>query len=216
MRKTNARIAIVSAVAGLLVATAAQAASPWGLYGTASSVKTGTGANPWAIQISSATTAGDFSTLTYGGAFFVPPSGGLLFSQLYQISADYDLLTGSFGGGAPRFSVGIDVNGDGVADGNVFIYLGTPPSFNDSPVGWQNTGNLLAATDSRFDTSQVGGTFYDTYSDALTLVGSLNVVYVSLDVDGGWLAPYDQVLDVDNVTVNNFVLSARGFSKKTN
>lgn len=79
----------------------------------------------------------------------------------------------------------------------------------ESPNGWKTTGNLISATDQRYDTSQVGGTFYDTHAGALALVGTWKVLGISLVVDSGWLFP-QQVILVDNVMVNNFQLIAHG------
>src|SRR5215470_1254941 len=89
------------------------------------------------------------------------------------LSADYEMQTGCFGGGAPRFQVRIDYDNDGMisaGDKSVFIYWGSPPNFTDCPAGWSNTGNLIAATDLRYDLSSVGGGFYSTHTDAVGLV----------------------------------------------
>jgi hypothetical protein len=94
--------------------------------------------------------------------------------------------TNCFGGGSPRFSLGM-------SDGsNIFVYLGTYPSFADCPAKntWFSTGNL--ATDGaglRWDTSQIcSGTFYNTYSGAITCANTLGLTVdsISLVTDGGW------------------------------
>jgi hypothetical protein len=99
------------------------------------------------------------------------------------------------------------MDGDGDADGNVFVYLGPYPNFTGCFFGWQNTGNLISSTDLRYDTSQVGGTFYDTHAGAVALVGSKDVLGVQLVVDSGWMFPRGQAVLVDNVTVNNHKLT---------
>jgi hypothetical protein len=128
----------------------------------------------------------------------------LAFSGLTELSADYDMQTGCFGGGSPRFQVRVDYDNDGLisaGDRNVFIYWGTPPNFTDCPSGWGNTGNLIASSDLRYDLTSVGGAFYSTHTDAVNLIGTLTVLRVSVIVDGGFTG--GQVALVDAFKVNN-------------
>jgi hypothetical protein len=194
---------VVSA-AVLWASLTAQAAQPWSLFGDAQFVREGGKGNQWAIELSSSDTS--FSGISFS------PRKDTTFADLRQLSASYKILEGGFGGGSPRFQVALDTDGDGDFDGNVFIYLGTPPNFNDNPVGWQSTGNLLASEDLRFDLTQFGGPFYGSYEDALALVGDADVLSVDLVVDGGWLA--DQVILFDDVRVDNFKLNAQGAAKQ--
>jgi hypothetical protein len=63
---------------------------------------------------------------------------------------------------------------------------------------------MIGLSDLRYDTSQyAGGTFYDTYENAKTLMGALPVLRASLVIDSGWGG--DQRLDVSNTTVNDNV-----------
>jgi len=101
-------------------------------------------------------------------------------------------------------------------NGHVFVYLGPTPDFTGCTIGtWEETGNLIGSADARFDISQlVAGSPYMAYADALTALGTMAerpVLYVMLVADGGWAA--DQVIIVDNVRVNNFRLTAKGFKK---
>jgi len=75
---------------------------------------------------------------------------------------------------------------------------------------------MITMTDLRYDTSQVGGTFYDTYSNALLLAGSMPIIRASLVLDGGWAG--DQVMAPSNVTVNSntFVPAAGGLAPTCN
>jgi hypothetical protein len=211
MRTATGRIGLVVAAAiALIGAGAAQAAAPWSAFGNAESVKVD---KDWAIALTS-----DFSSASsddwYGGVAFSPRKG-LTFSGIKQLSTDYMLAAGTLGGGSPRFQINIG-DGDGNHVGNVFVYLGTPPNFMDDTEGWQSTGNLIKATDLRYDTSQVGGTFYDDYDGAVELVGNAEVLGIQLVVDGGWGPWADggvQSVFVDDVRVNNFKLSAKGFKK---
>ena len=60
---------------------------------------------------------------------------------------------------------------------------------------------MINLADLRYDTSQVGGTFYDSYTNAMTLVGGMSVVRASLVLDSGWAG--DQVLTLTSATVNS-------------
>jgi hypothetical protein len=221
--KKEQTILIISCLTLLifLMVTPASALGPWSLYGTAASVKEGQRPNRWAIETTSDCPPGpvicfENDTFTYGGIEFRHPNRKLTFKKIYRLATDYAFKQGDCAGGSPRFSIAIDMDGDGdftqPEDGHVFVYIGEAPNFDTCETGWQNTGNLISSTDSRFDTSQVGGSFYDTYDNALELVGDKRVVYVSLDLDGGWI-DYQEIL-FDNVAVNNFTLRARGFMKK--
>jgi hypothetical protein len=177
----------------------------WELFGNAERVKVGKGDFAYAL------TSDLLADAPYGGVAFTP-KGELTFADITRLSADYRLLDGA-AGGSPRFQVTVR-NEDG-EEGNVFIYLGTEPNFDDGPGDWESTGNLIGSTDLRFDTTQVGGQFYDDYEGALELVGGLEVVEVALVVDGGWFPGFEdgQTVLVDNVRVNSTVLSGKGKSK---
>jgi hypothetical protein len=65
---------------------------------------------------------------------------------------------------------------------------------------------LITLTDLRYDTSHYpGATFYDTYAHALTLIGTLPIVRLSLVLDSGWQdAPNgNQRLTLTSGTVND-------------
>ncbi len=195
------------------IAMASAGSRPWSAFGEAFAVKLGEGSNPWAVLLRSDAEPG------YGGVAF-HPAEDLTFAGIYRLKSDFDVTDDDCGGGAPRFSVAIDQNGDGAfkqapggPDGNVFVYFGPFPNFVSCPAGWHSTGNFIEVTDLRFDTSQVGGTFYDSYSNALTLVGTKRVLWVSLVVDAGWFSSDgEQTILVDNVEVNDHILSAKGFA----
>lgn len=132
--------------------------------------------------------------------FMVP--AGTTVSGLNNLEATLMAVTGTCGGGSPRFSVVTSA-------GNIFVYPGTAPNFNSCSNG--STGNLLTTADLRVDTSQLpGGTFYDTWAHAVTIAGSDQVTEIDLVVDGGWLA--SQTFVVSEATVNatsySFVPSA--------
>jgi hypothetical protein len=60
---------------------------------------------------------------------------------------------------------------------------------------------MINLADIRYDTSQVGGTLYDSYGHALTLVGGMAIGRASLVLDSGWEG--DQVLTLTSATVNS-------------
>jgi len=201
-----ALVAIVGLVVGWTVGPAA-AAPKWLLFGDAMFVKEGQGDNPWALQLRSDPTIPP----TFGGVRFTPPGEPMVFTDLWSLGTDYDVTDDDCGGGSPRFQVRMDMDGDGMGDANVFVYIGPFPNFSGCAGGWQSTGNLIGATDARYDLTQVGGTFYDTYGNAVALVGGKTVTRVSLPVDAGWaFADGEQTILVDNVTVNDHVLSGHG------
>lgn len=127
-------------------------------------------------------------SLTYGYMVMYPLRGDTL-DQLTNLATEYYVENGCFGGGSPRFSIVMSnaVN----KNKEVQVYIGTPPAFNDCPTRdtWQPTGNL--ATDSagtRWDTSQIGGSFYSTYSAAVALADAqgYKIDEIILGTDGGW------------------------------
>jgi hypothetical protein len=84
---------------------------------------------------------------------------------------------------------------------SVFIYYGDYPNFTNCTTGANNQSavNMITQTDLRFDTSQVGGTFYDNYAGALNLVGNTPIIRASLVLDSGWAG--DQSLTLTSATV---------------
>jgi hypothetical protein len=158
-------------------------------------------------------TGNDFSYLSF------KPSGALLFSQLSQLIAVYSFTEGNCHGGALRWEVSVSPTQ------SVFIYYGALPNFTDcttvnQPTVNQSGVNMIGLPDLRYDTSQVDGTWYNTYQNALQLVGHLPVLSVSLVLDGGWVIDGDQNGDqkvtLGNVTVNgNTFVPAGGVTTPT-
>lgn len=203
--KAIAVLGIVGLLVGLSLAPAA-ARPTWKLFGDAKFVKEGVGSDPWALRIRS-----DASP-AFGGVAW-SPDGPMTFADLLTVSTDFRVTEADCGGGSPRFSISLDTTGDGVRDGSVFVYLGPVPNFSGCGSAWQSSGNLIEATDTRFDSTQFGGPFYGTHAGTLALVGSGTVTRVSLVVDSSWLFGTQTVL-VDNVTVNDSVLSNPGLGSE--
>jgi hypothetical protein len=132
---------------------------------------------------------------------------GSTLDQLTNLQTQYNVQSGCFGGGSPRFSI---VMSDGH---QIHVYLGTPPSFIDCPTDglWHSSGNL--ATDSaglRGDTSQIcPGTFYNTYSGAVACANSfaLTISVIYQGIDSGWVAtnggPNGQTILFKDIQVNS-------------
>jgi hypothetical protein len=164
----------------------------YSLYGDAQIVAPGNGSAHAAQARSDGTIAPH-----YGGVNYTVPAGSTL-ANLNTLSTDYQMTQGNCGGGAPRFSVSVT---NGSVSGNIFVYLGTPPSFNSCSATWTNTGNLATSATS-VDATQVGGTFYDTYGNVQTNYGSYTITGISFDVDAYW-ANGTQTVQIDNTQIND-------------
>jgi hypothetical protein len=155
-------------------------------------------------DLTDTSTANDFSGIT----FTLP--AGTTFAQLTQLSTEFNPTIGGCGGGSPRFTLHLS------SGKNVFVYLGPSPNFTGCALDtWQSSGNLIGNNDTgRYDTSQVQtGTQSNTYSGALSLIGSQQVTSIDLVVDSGWFFnPKTQTVLVRNVRINDqtFVVAGTG------
>lgn len=198
-------------MAGIFLFAGTVSAASYTLFGDAAIV---TGGNPNnAVQLHSSWTHGDWSSITYGGIDFTIPAGATL-GNLNTLSADYKIIAGDCGGGAPRFVLNYDNN----PNTNIVVYVGPLPNYTGCVLNsWQNTSNLIGSVDLRFDTTQLGGTFYDSYSNAVTLSSTHTVTGISFVVDGGWAVSGDnQTVLVDNVVVNTDIYTFDPEVKKVN
>jgi hypothetical protein len=72
-------------------------------------------------------------------------------------------------GGSPRFQLAVDTNGDGISNGNAFGYIGDPPGFTGCDQdAWRSEDLTIsvaenAALSLRWDLTQFGGAFYNTW-----------------------------------------------------
>jgi len=150
---------------------------------------------------SDTSTANDFAYASFR------PSGALTFADIATLKTDYSFTLGDCHGGGLRWSVRIDGNDNGINDGAptdpaVFIYYGELPNFTDCTTNNQSGVNMIGQPDLRYDTGQFsGGTFYDSYANAVALAGSHQVLNATLVTDGGWKG--DQRLNVSNTMVND-------------
>jgi hypothetical protein len=123
----------------------------------------------------------------FGGVKITLPAG-TTFADLTRLSTDYNLTDDGAQVGSPRFQIAVSTDADPEPEGNIFVYIGTPPNFDDPGTNtWQSTGNFIGSTDARYDISQlVAGGQVSTYADALAQLGAAVVTEVDLVVDGGF------------------------------
>ena len=132
--------------------------------------------------------------------------------NLNELSAD--VLAATYGGGSPRFSVDVS---NGTTTKEIFVYLGDLPNYTSGSNG--NTGNLLdpTASGARVDSTQVGGTFYGTWAQAVTAAtanGYTTIGGISVDVDGGWAQTSgSQTVVLDAVSINGVVYNFNAAAK---
>jgi len=108
------------------------------------------------------------------------PGSTVTFNDITELSSVYAFTLGNCHGGALRWSVRVS------STQSVFIYYGDYPNFTDCTTNSQSGTNMISLSDLRYDTSQVGGTFYDNYAGAVALVGNMAILRASLVLDGGW------------------------------
>lgn len=187
----------VIASLALAQGSAASAAGGYDLFGTATAVHPGNGSDT-AIQLSSVGTT--FGGIDFDQTSVTPPVTTL--ATLETLSTDYMFTAGSCAGGSPRFQINVATS-SGIK--NIFVYLGPPPSYTLCPQNvWTNTSDLLTPA-SLVDTSQLGGTFYDTWAHALAAYGTFTVTGIQLVADGGWALA--QTVLVDNVMINGTIFT---------
>ena len=193
----------VSVLALVFLAGTAYASSHETLFGNASYVPGDGGALDRDVQLVSDATAAE----NFAGVEFEVPDG-TTFADLDALSTDFLVESDdACAGGSPRFSVAADTNNDGTSDGNIFVYLGNEPNFDCASGVWISSGDQLTSGQT-VDTSQLGGTFYHDYDDAVADFGTADVLGVSLVVDGYWNATAtggdnEQTVLVDNTTVDD-------------
>lgn len=189
--------------------------APWALadnfstYGD-TTVVTGPDGNP-AYQLTA-----DMAGTGYAG-LEVQVTNPLTPATLTQLSAKYVMTTGTFGGGAPRFTL-FDPS-----FGSAYIYFGTPMgggTFSDPNFGNMNyadTGNYADAgsPDIRvysngfagYGNGNTGQTWAEFLADPG--VATTQLSYITLDLDGGSFGP-TQVMDIASFDVNGTIYAPTG------
>ena len=187
-------LALSAAITAVLFTSSLGLAAAFTLFGDATFVP---GHNsPTGVQIRSSTSISP----GFGGITFPLPVGAT-FNQLQTLGTDFMVTQGDCGIGSPRFSIEFS------SGANAFVYLGPPPNFTHCGTGWQTTGNLLSGANT-IDTSQLAGTFYDSFAHAYATYGSMTIKAVDLVVDAGFaFAGGTQTVVVDNVNVNGTIFT---------
>ena len=125
------------------------------------------------------------------------PTATMTLDDITNLSATYDFTTGNCYGGSLRWQIE-------TAGGTVHVYYGEAPNWTNCDVGEAGDNNgddMLSFSDLRYDTSQLaGGTFYDSFADAQTLLGDTPITHLRFVVDSYWVS--DQILDPPTVNVN--------------
>lgn len=206
---TKSSLLAFSAIALLSIPAISQA-DTFSTYGDTTVVSPGDGADPTAFQLTSGTIPYPDPT-SYAGLQDQITSV-LDVANLTTLSADYKMTVGTFGGGAPRFTL-FDPSFN-----SAYVYWGTPTGgggFSDPNAGgWANTGNYasLASPDVRVYVNGFGGINQPntgvTWQQFVTEAGSIDLSYVTLDLDGGFSGPNGQQMLTDNFTVNADVFDA--------
>lgn len=126
------------------------------------------------------------------------------------LAVDYYLAGRDCGGGSPRISLSVDTDGDGVSDGHAFGYVGPSPSFTGCSLNsWQHADLTDGA--SRWDLTQLGGPFYNTWSQALAFFAEMpyaNIVRGSLVDDSAWVPSAAGLAYYDNLVIGDLLLSS--------
>ena len=145
-----------------------------------------------------------------GSGLFLELSPQATLGSITQLSADYQMTQGTFGGGSLRFTLFDSVFR------SAWVYFGTPlggGSFGDPATG--STGNLanLSSLDLRVASNGFGGlgngNSYETWAQFVANSGSELISYIYLDVDGGWSQSGNtQQALLNNFTVNDQVMTA--------
>jgi hypothetical protein len=146
----------------------------------------------------------------YAGIYVESFTTPLTVGTLTQLSVDYRMTMGTFGGGAPRFSIGDASNNE------AWIFFGTPQpggTLTDPAAGGaSNTGNYasLSSSDLRVQSNgfagyNSGALPYITFADFVAQVGSANIDFITVDLDGGFTGTQQMLL-------NNFQVNGETFS----
>jgi hypothetical protein len=223
--RNGARLMVAAALLLAMTASSASAAGTWEQYPTGAtqyqaqiqqpinSANTSNwsskskGGIPVMFKLSSRTSGAAFESIVgdtsaandYSFISFTP-SSTLTFNDITTLKTDYSFTTGNCHGGSLRWSVRLtDNDSDPSNDPAIFIYYGDAPSFTDCTTNSQSGANMIGPNLS-YDTSQLGGTFYDSYANALALASGRSVRRGSLALDSGWGG--DQRATVSNTTVN--------------
>ena len=193
MRSTIKTVSIVLLVVALAAFGGAVLAASYTLEGGATLVDSGNSSDGALQLVSDADTA--------ASSVHFELDSSLTFADLTHLSADFNVTDDDCTNGSPRFAIALNT-GSGIQ--HVFVYLGPSPNYQGcAPDTWHSSGDLLESG-LTVDTSQLGGTFYQSFDTAVANYGGLNVADIFLVVDAGYAFDDDeQTVLVDNVLIND-------------
>jgi hypothetical protein len=204
--------ATVVGLAACLTLTASAHAGVFKLYSGGDNVVVNTGplSDPIVFQLTSDTSPGQPG---YGGMEYDARGDGLKLSQLTTLSALYQMTTGTFGGGSPRFTLFDNTSNPNNA---AYIYWGTPLGggtfSHPHPGTFGTTGNLAdtSSSDIRVYVNGFGGqntpNTGEIFGQFVAALGNTTISFITLDLDSGWLSK--QQMFTDNFKVNGAVFNA--------
>ena len=170
-----------------------------------------TGTGPFVFQSifsdNPAVTSNDFSYLNWRSATT------LTLADITQLIAVYNFTDGDCAGGSLRWTVRLK---DGATNRNLDIHYqpGAGGIGQQTCAPGTSGQNLIGSTDTIYVTQEFNGgysfpsPYNNTYADAVSELGALEVVGITLIVDSGWGANGDQVVNLTSATVGT--LSVHG------
>jgi hypothetical protein len=130
-------------------------------------------------------------------------------NSITNLSADFQMLEGTFANGSPRFTIFDNTNNPVNA---AYVYFGTPNpggTFSDpNPGAAESTGNYASnSPDLRvqvngFNGDSTGALPYISWDDFVSRDGTALIAYITIDLDGGYTPATAQQMQVTafNVT----------------
>jgi hypothetical protein len=190
-----------------LVFTSQAQAGPFALFGEATQVIGGLGPDNKAVELTSRCPRfiGQPPNIicdaiwTVSGIAYTPPPH-MTVKDITALSTSFNVGASDCINGGPYFEID-------TPSGNIYVVIGPPPDFTNCFYGWQTTGNVVASSDARVSSLQLGGPFFGTWADALAVGGDNPVTAVMLITDQGWNIVRGQAITVDNFRVNNALMN---------
>lgn len=152
----------------------------------------------------------------YGGVSRKLPFNTRVIHLRNQLSVKYYLAGRSCGGGSPRVALMVDMNENGRVDdedASAFAYVGDSPNFNTCPSGEWVFQDLTDGS-LRWDLTQLGGSFYNTWAGVVAAHGNKKVLEASLVDDSNWLPAATGVVYFDLVTLGNATMENKNDTVK--